>query len=1111
MFGDSARNSSWGFLLGGTILLLLAIPTASSAQVLYGSLVGNVKDTTGAVIPGATVTVTHKETNQTRQSVSNPSGGYSFPSIAAGIYVVRVTKEGFKSYTSAERQVTINTVTRVDVTLEVGAVAETVTVTAEAPALQTDRSEVRAEIGSKTLENLPVPLGRNYQNLFRVLPGFRPPSNAHSVPTNPSRALTFNVNGVSQSVNNTRIDGASNNAPWLPHITSFIPTLDAIDTVNIVTNSFDAEQGLAGGAAINVSIKSGTNNIHGSFFEYHTNNVLKAKPWILPQGLQKPKFVWNEFGGTLGGPIKRDKLFYFISYEGSYDREFASRLETVATPEMRRGDMSDSTLPVYDPLTGNADGSNRSPFPGNIIPSARLHSISKKIQDLTPLPNLSGISRNFFGAGGYLFDRHRADTKVNWVASTKLSVFGRFSILHYAMFNPEIFGGGNGPYASGAGGNSGTGYGNTPSFTGAATYTITPRLIMDAYFGYTRADTNIEQSQLDQKVGLDILGIPGTNGSRRFEGGWPAFIISNFTRLGMNNNFQPYYRRDPQYQIVSNFGWTRNTHEVRFGFDIYGSGMNHLQPENPSSAGPASGGFSFGTGPTLTTGARSNQYHSYGTFLLGLPTQIGRILQVPDEYNTRAWAYSLYIRDRWNVTRRLTFSYGTRWEYFPFPGRVDSGFERYDPINNKMLVCGVGQVPRDCGVSESMKRFAPRIGLAYRATDSFVIRAGYGITNDPYSLQRDFRTNYPMLVNLVIPSPTSLLWAGRLEEGIPPLKAPDLGNGVIDIPGNVVAVTVPDRVNRGYVQSWNFTLQKQLPLDLTGQVGYVATRSTRQMGRIDLNAGQIIGAGQAGRPLRQKFGRTAETILVTPLGTTHYNALQATLERRFSKGLQLGMAYTWSKVIGFAPNSDSGVDVDALQFFARNRTVLGYDRTHMFHISNIWELPFGRGKRWISGGGVATAILGGWQVNHLLSMYTGEPFTISSSGTSLDLPGSAQTADQVKPRVEKFGNAGRGMLYFDTSAFAQVTEPRFGTAAMRSMRGPGLVNWDFGVFRQFQLTERWKLEFRMESFNFTNTPHFSNPNGSVTSSDFGTITGVRNLGRDGIDERQFRFGLRISF
>ncbi len=1130
MLGQMSLKSFLGSLLLAT-LVLAAVPAPSEAQVLYGAIVGNVKDTTGAVVPGAAVTIVHKGTNQSRETTTSEVGGYSFPTIQTGSYDIKVTRGGFRTFTRGEVLVTVNNVTRLDVTLEVGAVAETVTVTAEAPALQSDTAQVRAELGSRVLENLPVPLGRNYQNLFRVLPGFRPPTNAHSVPTNPSRALRFNVNGVSDSINDTRIDGASSNSPWLPHITSFVPTLESIETVNVVTNSFDAEQGLAGGAAINVQIKSGTNDLHGSMFEYHSSNKLKAKPFFLPAGQGKPKLVFNEFGGTLGGPIKKGKLFYFMSYEGNYDREFASRFGTVPTAAIKRGDMSESPRPIYDPLTGDEQGANRVALPNNRVPEGRISPIAKKLADLTPLPNIAGlqntfVSNNYFAAASYVFDRHRADTKVNWAATDKLNLFGRFSILHYDMINPEMFGPVGGPEISGAGGNPGKGFGNTYSFTAAGNYIFTPNFIADAYFGWTRMDTSVEQSRLDEKLGLDFLGIPGTNGPRRFEGGWPRFAISSFTNLGIDNAFMPYFRKDPQYQYVANFNWTKATHEVRFGLDFYRTGMNHTQPEATGAAHGAQGGFTFGGGPTTTRGGpASNAFNSYSTFLLGLPTTIGKIHMVPDEYNTRSRAYSLYIRDRWNITRKLTLSYGTRWEYFPFPTRADRGMERYDFTRNKMLVCGVGQVPEDCGVSNSKKMFAPRFGIAYRASDTFVIRAGYGITNDPFSLQRPLRTNYPVLLIQNITGLNAFQPAGRLQDGIPRAQVPDLGNGIIDVPGTFSVITVADNFPRGYIQSWNFTLQKQLRYGFTGQAGYVGTRSVRHLGYLNLNAGQIIGAGSRGQPLRQKFGRIAPTTLVTPFGTTQYDSLQATLERRFSQGLQLGVNYTWSKAIGYvnATGSDGGPRVGALQFFDMNRTLLGYDRTHALHITNIWELPFGRGKKWVNNGGVASAILGGWQVNNLLSLYTGQPFTVGSSGTSLDLPGSSQRADQVKPKVKKLGGVGRGQSYFDPFAFASVTEPRFGTAGYNSLRGPGIVNWDFSVFRQFRLTERWKLEFRLEAFNFTNTPHFSNPGTNVSSMDLnpdGTIRNLRgytevlgtsNLGRDGIDERQFRFGLRLNF
>jgi hypothetical protein len=1096
----------------------------ANGQVLYGSLVGNVTDPSNAAVAAAKVTITNKQTSQSREAATNDAGAYSFPNVQAGTYEVTISREGFSTFTNPNVEVTINNVSRVDATLSIGNVTETVTVTGEAALLQTERAEVRAEVSHRQLTNLPVPTGRNYQALFRTLPGFRPPTNEHSVPTNPSRALAFNVNGASRSINNTRLDGASSTNVWLPHIVAYVPTLEAIETVNVVSNSFDAEQGLAGGAAVNVQIRSGTNELHGSAFEYHTNNKLKAKRFFLPQGERNPKLVYNEFGGTLGGPIVKNKAFFFGSYEGTFDRQNASRFGSVPTPAMKRGDFSESPRLIYDPNTGDSQGRGRTPFPGNIIPQDRINPISQKLIALMPDPNLSGIANNYFASAPYTFDRHRFDSKVNYNVSSKFTTFGRFSLLHYDMKNQEMFGELGGPEISSAGGNPGEATGRTYSFTLAGNYVASPTFIIDAYFGYTKMGTLVEQSRLDENLGLDFLGIPGTNGTRRFEGGWPRFSISNFSNFGINNDFMPYDRSDPQFQYVANFNWTKTSHEVRFGFDIYRQHMNHLQPEvSGGGAHGASGGFSFAGGPTqLRDGEAGNAYNSFATFALGLPTTIGKITQVPDIYRTRVSLYSAYIRDRWNVNRRLTLSYGVRWEYFPFPTRDDRGLERYDWVNNKMEVCGIGEVPKDCGVEESKRKFAPRVGIAYRPTDTWVIRAGYGITNDPFSLARPFRTNYPVLLIQNITGANAFVPAGRLEEGIPPAQVPDLGNGIIDIPGTFTAFTIDKNFKRGYLQSWNFTIQKQLTQSMTAQAGYVATRSVNPMGYLDLNAGQEIGRGQAGQPLRQQFGRQAPTQLVTSFGPTHYNSLQATLTQRFARGMQLNVAYTWSKVIGYADNNDSEPSVRARAYFDRNRTVRGYDRTHNFQVSNIWELPFGKGRTYAREG-FLSALLGGWQVNNILSLMSGTPFTVASSGTSLDMPGSSQTADQVVPEVKILGGVGRGQPYFDPFAFTQVRDARFGNVGLLSMRGPGVVNWDVGVFRQFRLSERFELTFRAEAFNASNTPHFANPGATVSNmtlnpdgtirqlGGYSEITDTINLGRDGIDERQFRFGLRLGF
>ncbi|HET8550669.1 MAG TPA: TonB-dependent receptor, partial [Bryobacteraceae bacterium] len=719
---------------------------------------------------------------------------------------------------------------------------------------------------------------------------------------------------------------------------------------------------------------------------------------------------------------------------------------------------------------------------------------------------------NYFASAPFLFDRRTVDSKVNWNASDKLSMLLRLSILRYKHKNPQMFGELAGPPVF-DGSNPGVGDGGTYSTTIGGTYVFTPTFVLDAYFGYTRGDTSSQQPRLDEKLGLDLLKIPGTNGPRRIEGGWPRFQFgSGLTTVGINEDFMPYYRRDPQYQYVTNFNWNRGTHSLRFGMDLYNQHLNQAQPEIAGVAlHGASGGFQFTGGPTaVRDGPPVNAYNAYAAFLLGLPTNLGRIDQRLDEFALRAWLYSFYVRDRWNVTHRLTLSYGLRYEHFPLPTRPDRGIERYDPAANKMLICGIGQVPRDCGVEVEKLNFAPRVGLAWRATDSFVVRAGYGITNDPFIAAEQLRANYPVLSALGITSANAFVPVGRLEAGIPRIVQPDLGNGVIDIPGGFAVSTIPQKYSRGYIQSWNLTFQKQLARGFVANAAYVGTREINKLGYLDINAGQEIGRGNAGRPLNQRFGRIGATTFIVPIGTGIYDALQTSLERRFSGGVQLSANYTWSKAIGYIDNSDSRPPVQALRYFRLNRALRGFDRTHVAHLSSIWELPFGRGRKWVAGGPAAW-IVGGWQMNNLVSLMSGTPFTVQAPGTSLDMPGSTQTADQVKSEVAKLGGIGRESFWFDPAAYATPPLGRFGTSGFNSLRGPGLVNWDFGLFRQFAFTERWNIQFRMESFNFSNTPHFANPGNTIGDANFGRITGVTNLARENIDERQFRFGIRLGF
>jgi hypothetical protein len=1160
-----------------------SVPQRASAQVLYGSLVGNVTDPNGAVVPAASVTATDQNTGVAKTTKSDASGSFQFVDLQPGTYVLKVAVSGFKTLERRDVPIELNNTTRADVTLEVGNIEQSVTITGEAPTLQTDRAEVHEDVTSVELENLPVTIGRNYQQVYRTLPGFSSPVNSHSIPTNPSRALEFNVNGTSDEQNNTRIDGVSTTHVQLPHVVAYIPALESIQEVNVVTNSFDAEQGLAGGAAINVQIKSGTNQIHGSAFEYHSDQHLKAWPESVPSGQSaEPKLVYNQFGGTVGGPIKKDKLFYFASYEGSYDYRNVQRKATVPTAAMKAGDFSEflsQGIIVYNPYTDNtgttlADPGQRQPMmaPGdprcntasnpscmNIIPQSLLNTpsgqIAQKINSLFPDPNLPGLKNNYFASGSFGFARNTLDTKVNWNVNSKLTTFGRFSFLHYTDVTPTVFGDALQGRPIGGSSNPGHGRGDTYSSTFGGTYTFRPNFVMDAYFGFTRQGTNSEPPALGKNIGADVLGIPGTNGTRKFESGWPEFDFNcvtcdgDFNTAGQNTNFMPYYRHDPQYQYVVNFNWIKGRHNIRFGTDIYRQGLNQTQAEYVAGGFYGSqGGFDFNRDvtalcqdpPTCSTGTSTNRANSYASFLLGLPDQASRSLQVPDVYTERLMQYSAYIRDRYNVTPRLTLDYGIRWELFPYLHRADRGLERYDPTTNKVLICGQGSIPNNCGVDISYKRFSPRVGVAYRATDTLVIRAGFGITNDPFEGTELLRNNYPIMVPFGIQTPNSFTPATTLAQGLPPIPVPSIpSNGILDLPLDVGYQGEPKNLHRGYIESWNLTVQKEIGKGFTAQAGYVATRSVRQLGYVDINAAQIPFTNRDTQPLLQQWGRTAGTTFLQPLGTGHYDSLQASLSRRLSAGLMLNVNYTWSHAINFVDNSSYTPNIQSLAYLNMNRADTGFDRRQNLQITNVWNLPFGRGQKWLTNKGALSQIVSGWQVNNIFNIMGGTAFNVwGDCGASW--PGNNPPMANIFGSPKKIGSKGESSFWYDPFAFGETYDPNnpgscltgsLGNSGYNNLRGPAIFNWDFGVFRDFAVKERMHIQFRAEGFNFTNTPHFCSgamdnylgdaggfdpKTGRVTDpGSFMTLNGGINgncdLAREGIDERQFRLGLRIQF
>jgi outer membrane receptor protein involved in Fe transport len=445
-------------------------------------------------------------------------------------------------------------------------------------------------------------------------------------------------------------------------------------------------------------------------------------------------------------------------------------------------------------------------FPGNQIPLSRIPYASQVIDSLWPTPNIPGgaSQNNYYASGPFFLDRHTVDSKVNWVASPKLTMFARYSYLHFTTYNGQTFGDalGGAPLPP-VGGQAGPAFGGTTSVTASATYVASPTLVLDAYIGYTRAQANSQQPDLSQNIGLDELKIPGTNGTRWFEGGWPSFAIANFASVGSPNAFQPNLLNDPAYEGVFNVGWVHGAHSIRFGGQVSIQDLNELQAQFMGGGGTAyaaSGGFSFAVGETSAPGASTSQYNSFASFLLGAVDSMGRNYLSPEVnncptcldgsgYTLRSQQYGAYVQDQWQVTPKLTATFGLRWEYYPFPTRANRGVELYDFGTNTMQICGYDLIPKNCGISTSKRLFEPRAGFAYRLSDSLVVRAGYGISNDPYNLLRPFRVNYPMMIALVDTAPNSYTPVSYLQTGIPPSVEPSYGNGIIPIPGNINADT----------------------------------------------------------------------------------------------------------------------------------------------------------------------------------------------------------------------------------------------------------------------------------------------------------------------------------
>jgi hypothetical protein len=1193
--------------------LVLAPPNAA-AQVLYGTLTGTITDASHAAVPSAPVTVLNQGTGATRTTTVNSQGEYTIQDLQPGTYSVIVEQTaGFSKFTQKNIAINANQQVRVDVTLQLSSVSTEVTVNSAAPTLQTESAEVNHSISQAQVAELPLTStqGRNFQALYTLVPGAAAVSEQNSTASNPSRAISANVNGTGYNGNTTRIDGAVNTYGWLPYIIAYVPPADSIQSVNLVTNAFNAEQGMAGGASVNVTIKTGTNQFHGSVWEYNQIFNTNARPYISTVQVQPrvPKNIFNQFGFSIGGPVYipkiltgKKKLFFFQDFERTTRRQLITGQVTVPTTQMLGGDFSQvaGTTTLYDPQPGGtgpyrAIGSRptfMSEYGCNCIPASRQSKAAvTMLQLLQPISSTIGtpsssalagqLINDYTGSGTLSYNRNTSDSKVTYNPSDNTSIFGRYSVEPFTVTDPQQLGAAGGGTFDG--GQPGAAAGRIQNVGLGVSHIITPTLLIDADFGYTRQVTGAQSTIdiADGNFGLNTLGIPGTNGVGINYAGQPAFAFCNtgatnnncFNTLGNANGANPFLFRDNQFTADVNVSWNKGKHAMKYGFTYYHFDLNHFQPTSGSDINTPRGGFRFQGGLTSNSTSGLTDYNALADFLLGLPNNgtglaVAKAVQLTNPNSLRWTQWAGYAQDQWSMTSKLTVNYGVRYEYYPAPTRDHTGVYRLDPNlpqSGNVVIGGVGGNPKNAGFDMGYGSFVPRLGIAYRVNEKTVIRTGAGITSDPDSL-RFLRDSYPedlapnysgTAAATIAVDPSQGGLPLPLTVGIPTQATPNLSSGFVALPVGSTTNTAPAKYRRGYIDSWNLFVEQDLGAQFIANIGYVGTHIVRQASGITLNAAplpssattcmsngqynpssglsgscnfaanEIINQQHCNASTGYTCYNTGGITMNEPIFSAGYNALQSQLSRNAGRLAQFGIVYTWSHAINYADNGagsgSTGPSFNYPAYFSLNRATASYDRTNNLQVWTIYHLPFGKGQMFASHG-IASAVLGGFQLNGQLSHVSGAPFSVSPSSSTANSPGNTQYADLVKP-YRQLGGHNRtpgnaaisgGNPWFDPTSFANPTPnpdgtPRFGTTHRNEFRGPGVTDINASVFRGFHFFHESEFQVRVEAFNLLNHPQLIvNPNTTIGASTFGYITNFSSTNNANLT-RTLQFSGRFNF
>ncbi len=1144
-------------LCSGTALASLALFVASPlghAQAIYGAINGTITDATGAVVPNATVTVTDTDKGTKIAVTSGGSGEYLVQHLVPDHYVIHVEAPGFTAAETTGVKLEADSSPRFDFSLKTGGSEQIVQVSAEAPQLQTDQAEVSTTLNERSIQDLPN-ISRNATSFVLLSPGTTQSTFNNSISENPQLSTPVAAAGQSPFSAGFILDGADNKDSFLG-VVIVNPPLDSIQELKFITQNYDAEFGAAVAGITVIQTKSGSNTFHGDAFEYRHSDAQQARdpftqyPGNNPIGPDVPHALYNEFGGSAGGPVLKNKLFFFGDYQGVRQKVGSSFFQTVPTALVRSSCLTTATCDlseylnggqgqVYDPATGDPiTGAGRTPFAGNIIPTARLSSQGLNILGILPAPTTGGIFNNYVASGFGLFNTDQFDTRMDTQIG-KTHVFGRYGYFKSTVSSPGGLGaaGGQGFQFSGF---AGTSAGLNQDFAVGADLPVTSSLLTDFRFGYLRY--TIKEEKYDGDVALATqLGIPGLNTGAAGSGGAPAFTVDGLSSFGSGNHGVnhcncPLDQKEQEFEIVNNWTKTLGKHSIKVGGDLrYVMQTRFPSDENRSgelgfvASGTALGSPAAGTAPGGL---------GLATLLFANVNNFQRYISSATDASERQKRTFFYAQDSWKPFPNLTVNYGVRWEIF-FPetvnGKGKGGF--YDLATNQIRVAGYGNIGTNFNVKNNFTYFAPRLSVAYQAAPNTVVRAGYGRSFDPGYFGNIFgqvvTQTYPILISQGAYAQSSYSSAFTLAQGPPtftPAPIPD--SGLIPLPDGIYPTTRPNQMRLSYVDGWNLTVQQQFTPTLSFQIGYVGNKGTNQ------GTGSTYSAYNANQSTVKGFA-AGETFCARSLffkqngycgpgyigyngdiGNSHYNSLQTVLDKRFSKGLQVQANFTWSRAMANG-NFGDYIVIDPSVEYGR----FDYNREKNFTAFGNYELPFGKGRQFFQGAhGLLGNLIGGYAVNMTLNWASGLPYTPYYAECGADRDTGPCRPNQVSTLTQSVGalNTQNHTRTFFTpvaplaangqvsGAFSRPQVEQFGDVRYNSFFGPTFFASDASVLKNFTLHEKLVLQLQAQAQNVFNHMNPGNPNSCIdctVASGAGTISGLIGTA----PTRQMQFSGRISF